>query len=124
MGKTWAQSADVFNWGGLLARGSTLEIVLLIWACFVDAQVAGLTKVAFYIMVQWSFDILFAGTWPHKDHNGVPYPKDSKEWRRAGTPLVGSDLADCFFCVLWRIKGDLEFHHKDPGPRHGSLYVQ
>ena len=115
VGKSWAKSANVYNWGGLLARGTTLQIVFLIWACWLDARVEDTTDMHFWVLMKWSFDIMFAGVWPHKDWNGVRYDPNSPEGRKAGKPLVGAvaDAAMCFFCVLWRIKGDLDFYQKE-----------
>ena len=98
-----------------MAVGSTLQIVLLIWCGWVSAQIEGKTKQTFWKKVAWSFEILWTGCWPWADENKKPYPRGSPEWKKAGTPLVGSDVAGCIFCVLWLIKGDLDMHHKDSG---------
>ena len=41
------------------------------------------------------------------------YDRFSPEGRIANAPLVGDDAEDFPFCVLWQIKGDLDFYDKD-----------
>ena len=68
----------------------------------------------FYTILAWSFNWLFRGLWPTHDWNNKEYPSGSMEAIRANTPLVGpADSSDYPFGILWQLKGDLDFHHKD-----------
>ena len=78
----------------------------------------GRTQNAFWVLMRWSFNILFTGVWPHADWNDVSYHPNSPDGRRAGHPLVGSDRTMFHFCVLWRIKGDLDFYQKERSNGH------
>ena len=113
LGKTWGRSANVWNWGSLLARGTTQEVVLWIYSCIGDTMIQGKTLKKFYKIMRWSFSCLWNGVWPAADWDERPYSPNSPEGRRAGTPLVGTMVDHCLFCVLWLLKGDLDFHQKD-----------
>ena len=99
VGKTWSKSCDFYNWGSLLAVGAAAEVAFCIWASFLDGQVPARTKVLFWKIMRWSFDALFAGKWPSTNWDGVPYPANSPDGRRAGHPLVG-DANNYFFCCI------------------------
>ena len=113
VGKSWGKSLNVANWGSILAHGSTMEIVFLIWCYWMDTEAKNRTKKTFFEKLKWSFDIVFDGLWPFADHNCTTYPAGSEEARRAGTPLVGSDMDDYPFGVIWQIKADLDAQHKE-----------
>jgi hypothetical protein len=112
VGKSWGKSCDFYNWGSLLAVGPAAEVAFCIWACFLDAQVPDRTKNIFWKLMKWSFDALFAGRWPSRNWDGMLYPENSSDGRRAGEPLVGSS-PDHYFCCIWKIKGDLDFYQKE-----------
>jgi len=113
LGKTWGRSCNIWNWGSLLAKGSTVEIVFWIWSCILDIMVKGRTQAKFYKIMKWSFTALWNGTWPMADWDDTKYAANSPEGKKAGTPLVGTNLSECLFCVVWLLKGDLDFHHKE-----------
>ena len=112
MGKSWGKSCDIFNWGSLLSTGHTLELVFLIWGVFQGAVVPQ-TKADFWKIMAWSFRCLFAGKHPSENWLGEACDISSKEGRMAGLPLVGDASDEDFpFCVLWVIKGDLDWYQK------------
>ena len=115
VGKTWGKSLHVWNWGSLLAKGSTVEIVFWIWSCFSDVFLPNKRTVnKFWKVLAWSLTQLFTGRWATHDWDNNRYAANTPEGMRAGTPLI-SGYADTEFpfCVLWRNKGDLDWYHKD-----------
>ena len=112
VGKSWGKSVDSYNWGSLLAQGSTADLVFLIWAIFQELQLRARTKKLFWKIMTWSFTALFDGKWPTRDHNNVLFPAGSVDGLRGGSPLVGTDQRNFPFCVIWQLKGDLDFDHK------------
>jgi len=112
VGKAWGKSLNVFDWGSLLALGVTREIVFWIWAVFAEVASPRAMKL-FWKILKWSFNALWSGKHPFADFHGHPYPAGSPEALRAGTPLVGTDNLDHYFCVIWRFKADGDFCHKD-----------
>ena len=113
VGKSWGKSCNIYNWGSLLATGKTVEIVFWIYSCFSDLYAAGKTSARIFKILKWSFTALWEGRHPHADWRGCDYPADSEEAKLAGTPLVGDDLTNSLFCVIWKLKGDLDWHFKD-----------
>ena len=71
-------------------------------------------RIVWRILV-WSFQALFAGTWPATDWTGAPWPANSAEARLAGRPL-----AEGFFGVPYIMKGDWEHFAKSFGLRRYS----
>ena len=112
VGKSWGKSCNIYNWGSMLAAGKTVEIVFWIYSCF-DVLYATGTSTRIFKILQWSFTALFNGVHPHSDWRGTRYEPDSPEGKLAGTPLVGTSIVDCLFCVIWKLKGDLDWHFKD-----------
>ena len=112
VGKCWGKTVNVFDWGSLLARGSTQHIVFWIWSVFADVASPGAMR-TFWKIMKWSFNALFSGLHPSSDFHDKPYPQDTPEARRAGTPLVGTDKLAHYFCVIWRVKADGDFCLKD-----------
>ena len=63
VGKSWGKTLNVFDWGSLLARGATQQIVFWIWSVF--AQVASPRAMRlFWKIMKWSFNALFSGKHP------------------------------------------------------------
>ena len=113
IGKSWAKSSQIWNWGSLLARGPTREIVFWIWSVFKESMTRSTTRSRFWKILCWSLRSLQAGLWPATNWNGLPWEPGSIDAMRAGTPLVGDDLSTRFACQIWRAKGDLEDFHED-----------
>ena len=116
VGKSWGKSLNVFDWGSLLARGPTKQIVFWIWSVFAAIS-SKRTMEVFWKIMKWSFNALFSGKHPDKDFHGEPYPAGSAEAKLAGKPLVGSDPGDHYFCVIWRFKGDGDFNQQEQETR-------
>ena len=112
VGKSWGKTLNVFDWGSLLARGSTQQTVFWIWSVFVQVASPRAMRL-FWKIMKWSFNALFSGRHPSSDFHGRPYPPGTPEALKAGTPLVGVDRLDHYFCVIWRIKADGDFCLKD-----------
>ena len=118
VGKTWAQSAEAFSWGSLVAPGSTIRSLYLIFMCYKSLVVAsgGLSTMdAIWRKVCWSFYWLWMGVWPEEDEFGRPWVSGTLDHARAGTSLAGG-----FFATIWTIKGDLEWLALGLGLNHTS----
>lgn len=113
IGKSWAKSAQIWNWGSLLAKGSTKQIVFWIWCVFKDLMTRSTTHRRFWKIFCWSLRSLQTGLWPATNWDGERWAAESVDAIRAGTPLIGDDPSTCFACQLWRVKGDLEDFHED-----------
>ena len=115
VGKSWAKSYDFTSWSSMVGKGSTLQLIYLIWGvCLglinksLDARLD--TRKAFWKKVVWSFKVLFHGELLSYDHNDIEYAPDSVAGRRAGEKLCGdSDHSG----VLWLLGADLEWFYKD-----------
>ena len=68
------------------------------------------TMASFWRQLTWSLRSLWRGTWPTVDSDGKRI-RDSK----AGTLLAGG-----YYCILWCIKGDLEYFSKTLKLEHSS----
>ena len=112
-GKSWANACQIWNWGSLLASGSTKEIVFWIWCVFKDVMTNSSTRKRFWQILCWSLRSLQRGLWPAANWNKDLWEPGSVDALRANTPLVGDDPSTCFACQLWRVKGDLEDFHED-----------
>eukprot|EP00974_Lingulodinium_polyedra_P004975 467644-Lingulodinium_polyedra.AAC.1 len=108
VGKAGTKSMDNISWHPLLAQGNTLAIKLLILSIFENCKTEE-AKVGMWEVIMWSFKALFRGTHPAEDWLGRPWPAGSSESHLAAqrAPLAGG-----FFCVLWSIKGDLDWYTK------------
>ena len=118
VGKTWAQSAEAFSWGSLVAPGSTIRSLYLMFMCYKSLVVAsgGLSTMdAIWRKVCWSFYWLWMGVWPEEDEFGRPWVSGTLDHARAGTSLAGG-----FFATIWTIKGDLEWLALGLGLNHTS----
>lgn len=112
IGKTWSKSSQIWNWGSLLARGSTVEVVFWIWSCY-KVYLTDPARKRFWKIFVWSLRAMQRGLWPSSNWDGSDWAPGSVDAVRAGKPLVGDDRRTCFCCQLYRIKGDLEDFHED-----------
>ena len=102
------------EFGPLDAAFSRLLSIVL----YDDRLVKGRTIPELMRVWRWSWDALFTGTHPVRDHAGNPWPVDSERFRLGGTPLAGG----------WRFifsgsLGDWSFHSKLYYPEmHGSSH--
>jgi hypothetical protein len=112
VGKSWSNSCQIWNWGGLLGVGTTVQIVFWILSVWKDLM-SDNTRKRFWKIVTWSFRAMQVGLWPERNWNGDPWPRGSIDAFRANTPLVGNDCNTCFACQIWKVKGDLEDFHED-----------
>jgi hypothetical protein len=112
IGKSWSKSSQIWNWGSLLARGSTVEVVFWIWSVFKEYLTATARK-QFWKVLVWSLKAMQKGLWPATNWDNTAWAPGSVDALRANTPLVGDDKSTCFCCQLFRIKGDLEDFHED-----------
>ena len=113
IGKSWAKSSQIWNWGSLLGSGNTKQVVFWIWNVFKDIMTKTATRKRFWKILWWSQTALQRGLWPSTNWDGQAWVLGSLDAVRAGTPLVGEDPSTCFACQLWRLKGDLEDVHED-----------
>ena len=98
-----SQSMDVLLWCsctclGLPARLSRLPATVMPMNKTCDA-----TFQAIYAVIVWSFECIFKGCWPDKDHNDQPWPPTS--WR-ANRGRFHTPLADQWRGVLFESSGD------------------
>lgn len=118
VGKIWCRSVLAFSWFSLLASaaGQGFERTnILIWGVFEkfclpdghDGENSFGTMQIFWKLMQWSFDIMMSGKWPHHDWRGVPYPRQSPEGQRAGSWLAGG-----YRGALVQVAGDCDFFSK------------
>ena len=71
--KCWSKSMLTFSWASLVAMGRTAECLFWIYAIFekmIVCQPLNTLDSVFKILV-WSFEALFKGVWPDKNHLGV-----------------------------------------------------
>ena len=114
VGKAWSRSLDLFSWCSLLGVGLTMEFNFFIWGIFktiVSEKFMRNTKHNFWTILIWSLRALYEGVWPTERWDGAPW-ENSVDINRAGTPLAGSPH-NCFYCVLWCIKGDLVYYRDE-----------
>lgn len=118
VGKIWCRSVLAFSWFSLLASaaGQGFERTnILIWGVFEkfrlpdghDGDNSLGTMQFFWKIMQWSFDNMMNGKWPHRDWRGVPYSRQSPEGRRAGSWLAGG-----YRGALVQVAGDCDFFTK------------
>ena len=109
-GKCWCKRSIVFSWYSVLAHAKpTLNSLFWIWACVphLFKEGVGGTIQVFWEVLSWSLAILFAGTWPAKDHRGIYYAPGTPEYAKAGQPLAGG-----FFACLVSLAGDQDYMAK------------
>ena len=102
VGKSWSKTCEAFSWSSMLSKGSTKFVNFLIYIIFNQCRCIGADKDSmkiFWKYLKWSFEAMWAGTWPSRDADG--HPLDDP---RAGQPLAGGH-----FAILWALKGDLDY---------------
>ena len=113
VGKSWGKSMEVLSWASLVVTGSTLQTFFWIYGCFTalfSKTTMRHTVRRQFIYLKWSLQALWEGKWPDHDPFRGPYPPDSPEGRRAGTPLCGNGV-EGFFGLPFVIRGDLEWFY-------------
>jgi hypothetical protein len=63
--------------------------------------------------MMWSFKALYDGRFPENDWNGKPWASTSSEALLAKEHLCSA--SEEFFCVIWSVKGDLDWYAKSLG---------
>ena len=95
-----AKTVDALSWTSLLTSGPSKYTIFLIWLNFRHlTKQHGFCQTwkMFWKRLCQSLMALWAGVWPDTDENGQPHPL-------AGLPLAGG-----YWCVLYVVKGDLDF---------------
>jgi hypothetical protein len=112
VGRPTTKSLDCFSWQSLLAFGHTMSIKM--WMCGIfdhnkskGADNTSRTMDDIWMIICWSLAALFAGRHPSHDWRGNAYEGGS-EGLLANTPLT----KDGYVCVLWSIKGDIDWFGK------------
>ncbi len=120
IGRASSRSAEIYSWCSMLGKGTTLQFNFLIFFLFKSlVRTTGPKKTMprIWKIICWSLDWLQKGTWPTSDVDGHVFPPHTKEGE-----LAGSKLADGYCCVLWGIKGDLEFLSQTLDLNHASSH--
>ena len=111
-GKKWKKTLDVWSWSSVFVTGGTLDTMFLIWSHFphTSCTLDGSNRTCdqFYKELRWSLYWLWLGQWPDRNADGQAYPRGSAQAAKALTPL-----ADGHFAILWVLKGDLDYFHKE-----------
>ena len=121
VGRPTTKSLDCYSWQSLLAFGPTMSIKMLISCIFehnkfkhADGTERSMDDI--WKIICWSLGALFEGRYPTHDWLGALYEEGSSEALLATTPLT----VDGYFCVLWSIKGDIDWFAKGLKLRHYS----
>ena len=73
-GKAWQQGFTNFSFYSLVGLGSTSELLFYIWGLFDKLKhlehEASSTLTRAFVLLRWSFQALFEGRWPSRDHMG------------------------------------------------------
>ena len=114
---TGIHSLEVLSWASLLGgHRQTIDQKVLISA-MLNSTVSSDTKQFWWSAVLWGLLPLLEGAFPHRDESG-DLLTSIEDVEMDGTPL-----ADGFFCVMWQIKGDLEWLANGLGLEHyGALF--
>lgn len=105
-GKAWAKLSHCVSWTSLLANGNLeeiMQVIFQIYSCLCKGTYGNDTLDEIFRVVVWSFNALYAGVWPSKDHYGRPY-KSGPSFQKAGTPL-----ADGYCAIWWATQVDLDY---------------
>ena len=122
VGRAGSKSLDVYNWQSALAEGTSTRLKIFIHAIFETCKAhleehghCSMTEI--WKIIVWSLKALHSGKWPPLDWCDKPWPPGSAEKVLADndTPLAGG-----YFCVLWILKGDLDYFAKVLRLRHYS----
>ena len=104
--RAWCKSANVLEWSGLLAPGSTIDTlwpIYILYPLLAVALAAANTKEMLYKEVLWSLHWLWLGEYPTTDSSGRPMRR-TKRW-----------LAGGYYCVLWKILSDMDWRVSELG---------
>ena len=124
VGKIWCRSALMISWASLIAiacgKGvSDCQIYIYgLFEKFIQSEAPGIpgTMSVLWQILQWSFQCIWDGTFPARDWRGIPFPRESPEWKKAGQRLAGK-----YFGCLVQLCGDLDYYAKWLGvPHYGS----
>lgn len=114
VGRPTTKSLDCFSWQSLLAFGQTMVVKMLMVAVFdqnksksEDGSLQTMDSV--WSILCWSLAALFEGRYPSCDWNGTVYEPGTADAMLANTPLT---TEDGYFCVLWSVKGDIDWFGK------------
>lgn len=104
VGKANTRSLDVISIMSLFCNiASSICSKLLVALGFAD-NLNDNSEQEIWRILLWSFHWLFKGVWPPVDHNFKKWPAGSDDEKLANTPLAGG-----LRCVLFLIKGDLDY---------------
>jgi len=115
VGKIWCKCVLFFSWFSLMsvAAGQKFQDSnLYIWGLFekyviqTENGVLG-TLDTFFAIMRWSFQCIYEGTFPSLDWRGKPFPRNSKEFHKAG-----KQLANGWRGCLIQLAGDLDYFSK------------
>ncbi|CAE7229569.1 unnamed protein product [Symbiodinium sp. CCMP2456] len=119
-GKVWQQGFTNFSFFSLVGQGNTGELLFYIWGLFEKLKYleheANSTLTRAFAILRWSFQALFEGVWPSRNHLGELFPANSQAGKKAGQRLAGPYSA-VFFALL----GDLDFYAGTMGLPRSSL---
>jgi hypothetical protein len=112
VGKAGTKSLDCMSWQSLLSSGKSLVTKILICSIFEQNKLRNnQTENELWNVITWSLIALFEGKFPSKPHDSdIEYGVGSADAALAGAPLCSS--TEPFFCVLWSVKGDLDWLFK------------
>ena len=92
-----------YSFSSQIRKGPSLKTKRL-FLCIRDGDcVKPYTHDDIALLIAYAMEVLETGLYPTRDHNGEPFPPDSREGRKAGTPFAGGWRA-CFSAF----KADLE----------------
>ena len=112
VGKPNEKSLDVYSIQSMFCKlSSSLESKILLTSIFNDSRVPDSESEIWRILL-WSLHWLYIGKWPPVDHNFQNWPASSSQ-----SKIAGSDLANGMRCIIFAIKGDLDFFAKTLGLR-------
>ena len=106
VGKSYSKSVEGYSWQSCLVMGCTgptltIFLICIIFKTVLDAGPGAQAEI--WLWMTWSLFWLYEGVHPTHAPNGSPYTTGI-EAELAGEPLAGG-----FYCVLWQIRGDLEY---------------
>ena len=102
-----AKSLDVLSWTSLLTKDSTKVSTFLMFVIvktIVKDSGVGQTWAKAWRILIWSLDALAAGKWPLLDWDNKPFPEESVDFLKRGSPL-----ADGYSAFVFVVRSDIEF---------------
>eukprot|EP00435_Cladocopium_sp_Y103_P018658 s2492_g4.t1 len=124
VGKIWCKCVLFFSWFSLMSVAAGQQFQdsnLYIWGIFekyaIPTQNGILgTMDTFFAIMKWSFQCIYEGTFPTLDWRGKPFPRNSKEYQKAGQPLAGKlpvTLVVVSLCFALSVEEPLETDGED-----------